>query len=147
MNIRNLMVSLMMVGGLFAQSITGLVTDADTNPLSGANVVVQGTELGAVADESGFYSIKLDSGTYTVTVTFIGYSSQSQEVVMGEEDVKVDFALAIDAITMSALEVLASRADEKTPVAYTTVDKEELESNSSLSTVCLLYTSPSPRDA
>ena len=127
MNIRNLMVSLMMVGGLFAQSITGLVTDADTNPLSGANVVVQGTELGAVADESGFYSIKLDSGTYTVTVTFIGYSSQSQEVVMGEEDVKVDFALAIDAITMSALEVLASRADEKTPVAYTTVGKEELE--------------------
>ena len=127
MNIRNLMVSLMMVGGLFAQSITGLVTDADTNPLSGANVVVNGTDLGAVADESGFYSIKLDSGTYTVTVTFIGYSSQSQEVVMGGEDVKVDFALAIDAITMSALEVLASRADEKTPVAYTTVGKEELE--------------------
>ena len=117
----------MMVGGLFAQSVTGLVTDADTNPLSGANVVVQGTELGAVADESGFYSIKVDSGTYTVTVTFIGYSSQSQEVVMSGEDVKVDFALAIDAITMSALEVLASRADEKTPVAYTTVGKEELE--------------------
>ena len=127
MNIRNLMVSLMMVGGLFAQSVTGLVTDADTNPLSGANVVVNGTDLGAVADESGFYSIKLDSGTYTVTVTFIGYSSQSQEVVMGGEDVKVDFALAIDALTMSALEVLASRADEKTPVAYTTVGKEELE--------------------
>ena len=127
MNIRNLMVSLMMVGGLFAQSITGLVTDADTNPLSGANVVVDGTEMGTVASETGFYSIKLDPGTYTVTVTFIGYSSQSQEVVMGEEDVKVDFALAIDAITMSALEVLASRADEKTPVAYTTVGKEELE--------------------
>ena len=117
----------MMVGGLFAQSITGLVTDADTNPLSGANVVVDGTEMGTVASETGFYSIKLDPGTYTVTVTFIGYSSQSQEVVMGEEDVKVDFALAIDAITMSALEVLASRADEKTPVAYTTVGKEELE--------------------
>ena len=127
MNIRNLMVSLMMVGGLFAQSVTGLVTDADTNPLSGANVVVDGTEMGTVASETGFYSIKLDPGTYTVTVTFIGYSSQSQEVVMGEEDVKVDFALAIDAITMSALEVLASRADEKTPVAYTTVGKEELE--------------------
>ena len=117
----------MMVGGLFAQSVTGLVTDADTNPLSGANVVVDGTEMGTVASETGSYSIKLDPGTYTVTVTFIGYSSQSQEVVMGEEDVKVDFALAIDAITMSALEVLASRADEKTPVAYTTVGKEELE--------------------
>ena len=127
MNIRNLIASVFMITGLFAQSVVGVVTDVDSNPLGGANVVVEGSDLGAVADESGFYSIKLDSGTYTVTVTFIGYSSQSQEVVMGEEDVKVDFALAIDAITMSALEVLASRADEKTPVAYTTVGKEELE--------------------
>ncbi len=78
MNKRNLLVSLMMIGGLFAQSVTGLVTDADANPLSGANVVVEGSDLGAVADESGFYSIIVDSGTYTVTFTFIGYSSKSQ---------------------------------------------------------------------
>ena len=127
MNIRNLMVSLMMIGGLFAQSITGLVTDADSNPLGGANVVVEGSDLGAVASETGFFSIKVDSGTYTVTVTFIGYSSQSQEVVVSEEDVKVDFALAVDAITLTDVEVLASRASEKTPVAYTTVGKEEME--------------------
>ena len=117
----------MMIGGLFAQSITGLVTDADSNPLGGANVVVEGSDLGAVASETGFFSIKVDSGTYTVTVTFIGYSSQSQEVVVSEEDVKVDFALAVDAITLTDVEVLASRASEKTPVAYTTVGKEEME--------------------
>jgi len=127
MNKRNLIVSLMMMTGLFAQSITGLVTDADINPLNGANVVVGGTDLGAVGNETGFFSIDVSPGTYTITATFIGYSSQSKEVVVGEEDVKVDFALAIDAITMSALEVLASRADEKTPVAYTTVSKEDME--------------------
>ena len=32
-----------------------------------------------------------------------------------------------DVLAMSALEVLASRADEKTPVAYTTIDKAEME--------------------
>jgi len=127
MNKRNLIVSLMMIGGLFAQSITGLVSDTETNPLNGANVVVEGTDLGAVADEKGFYSVKVSPGTYTVTVSFIGYSSQSQEVAVSEKDVNVDFALAIDAVTLSALEVLASRAGEKTPVAYTTVDKEEIE--------------------
>ena len=127
MNIRNLIASVFMITGLFAQSVVGVVTDVDSNPLGGANVVVEGSDLGAVASETGFFSIKVGSGTHTVTVTFIGYSSQSQEVVVSEEDVKVDFALAIDAITMSALEVLASRADEKTPVAYTTVGKEELE--------------------
>ena len=127
MNIRNLIASVFMITGLFAQSITGLVTDADSNPLGGANVVVEGSDLGAVASETGFFSIKVGSGTHTVTVTFIGYSSQSQEVVVGEEDVKVDFALAIDAITLTDVEVLASRASEKTPVAYTTVGKEEME--------------------
>ena len=117
----------MMITGLYAQSVVGLVNDADTNPLDGANVVVEGTDLGAVASENGFFSIDVSPGTYTITATFIGYSSQSIEVVVGEENVNVDFALAIDAVTMSALEVLASRADEKTPVAYTTVDKEEME--------------------
>ena len=127
MNIRNLIASVFMITGLFAQSVVGVVTDVNSNPLSGANVVVDGTEMGTVASEPGFYSIKVDSGTYTVTVTFIGYSSQSQEVVVGEEDVKVDFALAVDAITLTDVEVLASRASEKTPVAYTTVGKEEME--------------------
>ena len=107
MNKRNLIVSLMMMGGLFAQSITGLVTDANTKPLDGANVVVEGTDLGAVGSETGFYSIKVSPGTYTITATFIGYSSESQEVTVSEEDVKVDFALEIDAVTLSDIEVLA----------------------------------------
>ena len=127
MNIRNLIASVFMITGLFAQSVVGVVTDVDSNPLGGANVVVEGSDLGAVASETGFFSIKVGSGTHTVTVTFIGYSSQSQEVVVSEEDVKVDFALAVDAITLTDVEVLASRASEKTPVAYTTVGKEEME--------------------
>ena len=35
--------------------------------------------------------------------------------------------LALNVIELSDIEVLASRADDKTPVAYTTVGKEELE--------------------
>ena len=124
---RNLIVSLMMMTGLFAQSIVGNVTDANSDPLVGANVVVEGTDLGTVSGEAGAYSIDVKSGTYTITVSFIGYSSLSQTVDVGEENVSVNFSLEIDALTLSALEVLASRADDKTPVAYTTVGKEELE--------------------
>jgi hypothetical protein len=117
----------MMMTGLFAQSIVGNVTDANSDPLVGANVVVEGTDLGTVSGEAGAYSIDVKSGTYTITVSFIGYSSLSQTVDVGEENVSVNFSLEIDALTLSALEVLASRADDKTPVAYTTVGKEELE--------------------
>ena len=127
MNKRNLIVSLMMITGLFAQSVVGIVTDANSEPLVGANVVVEETDLGSVSDNAGAYLITVESGTYTITASFIGYSSLSQEVVVGQESVGVDFELSAEALTMSALEVLASRADEKTPVAHTTVDKADLE--------------------
>ncbi len=111
---------------LWGQSVSGVVSDGD-KPLIGANVVVEGTELGTVSSDDGSYSVDVPSGQYDITVSFIGYSSVTQEVMVGEENVGVNFTLVVDALTMSALEVLASRADETTPVAYTNVSKEEME--------------------
>ncbi|MDP6772617.1 MAG: TonB-dependent receptor, partial [Anaerolineales bacterium] len=97
-------------------------------PLVGANVIVEGTDLGSAADADGSYSIDLGAGSYTLTASSIGYTSLSVNVEVKEDNVKlVNLVLALDVLEMSALEVLASRAGEKTPVAYTTVDKEEME--------------------
>jgi len=127
MKYRNLITSFLLITGLFAQSIVGVVNDGKT-PLQGANVVVEGTELGSVSDNVGSYVvINVPAGTYDVTASFIGYSSVTKSVVVGDEDAVVDFNLEIDVVSMSELEVLASRADETTPVAYTTVSKEEME--------------------
>ena len=101
MNRRNLLSSLLvflMPIFLVGQSVVGVVSGEGKKPLVGANVVIEGTDLGAVTSETGFYSIKVDSGTYTVTVTYIGYSSQSQEVAMSKDDVEIDFKLSIDAL-------------------------------------------------
>ena len=115
-----------MMTGLFAQSISGVV--GGEKPLQGANVVVVGTELGSVSNGEGSYLIKdIPAGTYDVTASFIGYSSKTISVVVGEDDAVVDFNLKVDVVSMSALEVLASRADETTPVAYTTINKAEME--------------------
>jgi len=108
--------------------VVGTVTDTESNPLAGADVVVEGTDLGSAADADGAYSIDLGSGTYTLTASSIGYASHTVEVEVVEGTAStVDFSLSISALEMSALEVLASRADEKTPVAYTTIDKAEME--------------------
>ena len=116
----------MMMTGLFAQSVVGIVTDGK-QPLAGANVVVDGTNLGAVSTQDGSYVVDVPVGTHNVTASFIGYSSVTVTVTVGESNVNADFTLEIDAVTLSALEVLASRADETTPVAYTNVSKEDLE--------------------
>ena len=126
-NKRNLITLFMMMTGLFAQSISGIV-DGET-PLQGANVVVEGTELGSVSNGEGSYFIKdVPAGTYDVTASFIGYSSKTTSVVVGEDgEVVADFYLEVSSIELTDIEVLASRADETTPVAYTTIDKEEME--------------------
>ena len=126
-NFISLLGILLLPAAIFAQSISGKVTDTDTGePLVGANVVVEGTDLGAAAQADGTYSIKVDEGSYTVTASVIGYASSTNSVDVSG-DVTLDFGLIVSVVEMSALEVLASRADEKTPVAYTTVSKEDME--------------------
>ena len=111
---------------IYGQSVSGTVADKAGNPLAGANVVVDGTDLGAGAQADGTYSITIGEGSYTVTVSVIGYKSSTASVDVSG-DVTLDFSLAVSAVEMSALEVLASRAGEKTPVAYTTVTKADIE--------------------
>ena len=113
---------------IYGTGVEGTVTGEKGSPLMGANIVVDGTDVGTASLEDGTYSINLGSGSYTLIVSVIGYGSSTQSIVIGEDElVTLDFELSVSEIGMSALEVLASRAGSKTPVAYTTVDKEEIE--------------------
>ena len=129
MNKRNLLSALLVFLTpivIFGQSISGTIS-GDDKPLVGANIVVEGSQLGTVSGADGSFSVAVPAGEHSVVASFIGYSPVTQVVVVDSSDVIVDFSLEIDAIAMTALEVLASRADETTPVAYTNVSKEEME--------------------
>ena len=114
---------------LFAQNtITGTVSDAaNGNGLPGANVVVDGTTMGAAADADGYFVIEnVPNGRYTLTASVIGYVNGNAIIALPGAG-SVDFALTASALEMSALEVFASRATRNTPVAYSNVEKEKLE--------------------
>ena len=110
-------------------TLAGMVTDVSSGAaLAGANVVVEGTDLGAAADASGSYLIeKLPAGSYTVTASMMGYKSSSESVTVGTGTAVVNFSLSAAVLKMSGLEVLASRAVENTPVAYSNVNKADME--------------------
>jgi outer membrane receptor protein involved in Fe transport len=57
--------------------LVGKIIDKNTGePLIGANVIIQGTTLGSVADREGrFIIINIPPGVYSVKVSFIGYES------------------------------------------------------------------------
>ena len=115
---------------LMAQgAIQGTVATEAGEALAGANVVVEGTDMGAAADLNGAYIISnVPAGTYTLTASVIGYEDGSKTVVVPTSGtVTVNFSLTTGAIELSALEVLASRATRNTPVAFTNVNKEDIE--------------------
>ncbi len=104
-------------------TLNGTVIDGSTGkPIAGANVIVDDSEAGAAADEDGKFSIENITTGASVTASAIGYET----LTLFADSEELNFELSSVAVEMSALEVLASRASEKTAVAYTDVTKEEI---------------------
>ena len=66
-NLIAMMMTLLTPMMLFAQSVTGKVTSEAGDPLANANIVVVGTDLGTVSDETGTFVLDLGAGDYTIT--------------------------------------------------------------------------------
>ncbi|HWP81959.1 MAG TPA: TonB-dependent receptor [Bacteroidota bacterium] len=100
---------------LFAQDgkLRGRVTDKESGePLIGANVVIEGTSLGASTDLNGDYIIlSIPPGTYTVRASYIGYApfSISNIRISSNITTTVDIQLSTTAIQVEAVEIVAER--------------------------------------
>lgn len=110
--------------------INGFVKDAsDGERLPYANVMVKGTELGAVSDERGYYLIgNVPSGKHVVVVSYVGYKESYRDAVIGPgRTLRCDFELEPSPIQMEGIEVSAERVRfEKDVVvsAHTLREKE-----------------------
>ena len=94
--------------------------------LAGANVIVEGTNLGAAATLSGGYSIDVPSGSYTLTASVVGYTTESVSVSVSGAGKTVNFALSPSAVALGGVEVLANRVNENSAVPYTDFLKVKL---------------------
>jgi iron complex outermembrane receptor protein len=112
---------------LFAQTITGTVTDAQTGePLGGANIVQVGTSNGVSVEENGTFVLELlDSETQKILVSFVGYKSQTLDVSDGKDSYNV--SLVSQTIMSNEVFVKALRVDEASPMAYENISREEIK--------------------
>jgi TonB-linked SusC/RagA family outer membrane protein len=62
--------------GLYAQTVTGTVTDNNGMPLPGVNVIEKGTNNGAATDFDGNYSITVSDSNATLVFSSIGFANQ-----------------------------------------------------------------------
>ncbi|MCA6032928.1 SusC/RagA family TonB-linked outer membrane protein [Bacteroides thetaiotaomicron] len=57
--------------------LKGVILSADNEPVVGANVRIEGTNIGVVADIDGEFSLSVPSEGCKITISFIGFKSQT----------------------------------------------------------------------
>ena len=68
--------------------IQGRITDADQKPLSGVNVLITQLNTGTQSNEQGDFSIEnLSAGNYTLTISYLGFKTQSKQVSVQNDGV------------------------------------------------------------
>lgn len=99
--------------------VEGKVTDAGTGEtIPGTNVVVKGTQVGAVTNADGSFKIELSDANGTLVFTFVGYIPQEVQVA-GRSTLSVN--LQQDAVQMDEVVVTALGIErEKQSLGYAT---------------------------
>ncbi len=134
---------LLTVSSVMAQSLTGTITNSDGDALFGANVSVEGTDMGSSSNSDGTFTISgLSDGTYTVTASYIGYEDQSAVVtISGGKEASVNLTLDQSNLLMNQVVVSASFKKEMVvdaPASVEVFSGEELEARSATTIVDLL---------
>lgn len=111
--------------------LEGVVIDAPTGqPLPGASVRVDGTNIGAASGANGAYDFEIEAGTYEIVATFIGYTDVRREVtITAGQTTRLNIELSPDATSLEDVVVtgLASRRSrELSEVAVSRINVADL---------------------
>lgn len=108
--------------------LSGRVKDASTNEaLPSASVVIENLAIATSTNAEGLFSFnKLRKGLALITVSYVGFSTQSQEIALPYEGV-LEIALQPESKLVNEVVVSATRASEKTATTFSTIKKAEIE--------------------
>ena len=96
--------------------------------LAGASVVIERTFMGTSTNADGTFEFRnLKKGEYNLKVSFIGFRDKEIQVVLNSGKT-IEVELEPETILTDEILISATRAKTKTPVAYSNVTQDELES-------------------
>ena len=110
-------------------TIKGKVNDINGLPLPGAGITIENTIFGVHTDSEGNYSLLVSNGgVYKLRFSFIGFESQIRDITL-KGDTVLNIVLLAKSVMTEEVFVNATRAGEQTPMAYSTVTKEDISKN------------------
>lgn len=92
--------------------IIGTITDNQNKPLSRVTISIPEVHKEAISDENGNYNLSnLPSGKFKIVFSFVGFATQSQDVVINQKETTISVQLVEDFHQMD--EVIISTAFNK----------------------------------
>ncbi len=90
---------------------SGLVKDkSNGETLFGASVFLEGSTIGVITNEYGFYSITAPKGNYTLIVSYMGYAETRKDFVL-DNNQKIDFEIAESSTQLKEVVVTAEETE------------------------------------
>jgi iron complex outermembrane recepter protein len=134
-------------------TVKGTVKDANGNPLTGASVTVQGSRAGTTTDAGGNYTLKLLPGKYTITISFVGQSPQSNAVTVTNGSITEQNFVTAEIADLNNVVIIGSRSRDarskiSTPVPVDVISTKDIKPFAQADlTQMLTYTAPSFQSA
>jgi len=132
--IRSLLLGkILLVGVVLASptgSMNGRIIDRDTHqPVPGANIILESTDLGAASDVEGYFLIeKIPVGSYTLRVDMMGYKSQARANVRALANRPSTVNIALEPTILEAADIVVTAGYfEKVKDAATSVRSVDIE--------------------
>jgi hypothetical protein len=115
-------------------TISGIVKDSISGEnLTGAHMIIEGSQAGVGTNAYGFYSISLSKGVYKVAYSYLGYSGASKLVTL-DKNIRVDITLQELKSELREVVVRANKSNtESANVSHNDISIERIKTVSSLS--------------
>src|ERR1035437_2835911 len=102
---------LLSTGSLYAQKVSGTITDEKKRPIPYATVFVKELNFGTATNENGRFEIQLNQGDYTLTFQSLGYESQVKKIQMNSANQQISLVLKERVYLLKEVVVAAGKED------------------------------------
>lgn len=107
-------------------TVKGKVTDAEGNALQGVTIQVKGSQLSAVTNTDGSFSINAPSASSTLVLSHVGFISQEVAI---QNRAQIDVSLAADNVSLQGVVVVGYGTQKRSDVtgALTSISAKTIE--------------------
>ena len=110
-------------------NFVGRVTDSSGDPIVGANILIEESNLITYTDEKGKFYLNSNTTNIDIQVSHVGYLTK--EIKYSNPNQEINIVLDDGIILKDEIKVISTRAKYNSPFAFTNISKSFIEKNNS----------------